>query len=112
VHQTRAALQRHVVGEHDRHVTIDPRVPGAPAFELAALHARQRRLLESERVGERGCERRGHEQRVRAGAQRHVLVIGMDGHREARRQRPRRGGPDDRAHLARAGERRGGSISR
>ena len=111
MHAAGAGVGRDVVGEDDGRRAVDEGVLGLQAFERAALD------LEAvggafERAGrdERVAQSRSDEERAVAVADLDVFEVGMDGDREVRGQRPRRGRPDDDGERMRRGELFGGGI--
>ena len=104
--ESRTALERDVAGEYDGNDAIDPRMPAAPALEIAPAHANElaRNAFLTDGGSEARDERRRDDEHPAAELHGGVLVVRMDRDRKAGRQGPWGGGPD--------GGRRGGEAGK
>ena len=107
VHGARALFERHVGGQHTHRVSRVERVTKAQALQIAAGEGRQRGAeralhLRRDALGQPGR----HDHRRPADVVGPVLELRVEGDRQVRRDRPRRGRPDENRELLAAGERR------
>ena len=107
VDEARAGVHRDERRRRDRSGAVDPRVPVPEPDELPARdRADLPGVPEVHRHQEPVGELRRDDQGLAADRERHVLLVGVNGDREVRGQRPRGRGPDDDRELRRPGQAR------
>jgi hypothetical protein len=109
MHDTRALVRRHIVRQHDGRLALENRVAGDRAFQMRACRRAQHGVAADaehlHRWGDQPMRQQVHRAvRLHIG----VLQFGMHCQREVRRNRPRRGRPNQDAQVLPCGRVGGG----
>ena len=101
VHDAAALFQRHVRAQDHRNVAVQEGVAEAQPLQLLALRfGAHRAPFQSGFLGRQAGQLGGQQVGVAVlGLADHVVEVRVHGQRHAGRQRPRRGGPDDRRQI-------------
>ena len=101
MHRARAGRERHMLTEDERDFARIKGMPQGQALQCPPPAAPDDPALADARAGQHGLDQRlGQHQRLGAGIDQRIIIIGIDRDRPVGRQRPRGGRPDHHRHGA------------